>query len=142
VTEKLTTDSWGNPLMPLSIKAVVIEDNKIWLRKNEYDRWELPGGRPEKGEQPERAIVREIAEELGLEILADKIIDVYIWEKDFGSNPIICIVTFACSVVGRVADVEHMGEAGEAKFEQFSAVEALSLATLPDVYKRAIKRLG
>lgn len=55
-------------LVPISIKGIVFENGKVWLRKNERDEWELPGGKLEDGEQPKETIIRELKEELGFEV--------------------------------------------------------------------------
>jgi 8-oxo-dGTP pyrophosphatase MutT (NUDIX family) len=136
------TNQWGDECMPLSVKGIVEEDGKIWLRKNEWGKWELPGGRLEAGEQPEQTVVREIEEELGLKVKAQYVVDVQVWRKDFGNNPVIGIVTFACQMLSRSGELELIGEAGPAEFAQFSPAEALALEDLPDIYKRAIQAAG
>lgn len=136
---ELITDKWGNAFMPLSVKGIVEEDGKIWLRRNEWGQWELPGGRPDGDEQPEQTVVRELSEELGLHVKARRVIDAYIWRKEFGSNPVIAIVTYACDCISRHGELELEGEAGKTTFAQFTAAEALALEELPEVYKRAIQ---
>lgn len=61
--------------------AVMKQDNKILIcqraRDDDYALlWEFPGGKLEAGETPEQCIVREIAEELGLEIRINNILAV------------------------------------------------------------------
>lgn len=126
--------------MPMSVKGIVFEGDTLWLRKNEHGRWEIPGGRLDDGEQPEQTVVRELAEELGLEVTIETLLDTRILEKTFGSTPIIAIVTFLCRVNRRVGDFEHEGEGGAVEFRQYTIDEALKLDTLPDVYKQAIQR--
>lgn len=50
------------------VAAVIQQDDKILATQRGYgnykDWWEFPGGKVEKGETPEEAIVREIQEEL------------------------------------------------------------------------------
>lgn len=53
--------------------AVIIQDNKVFAAQRGDGgelawRWEFPGGKLEKGETGEDAIVREILEELGTEV--------------------------------------------------------------------------
>lgn len=56
--------------------ALVDDEDKVLLQQRAPGRsmaglWEFPGGKVEVGETPEAALVREIAEELGIEVAED-----------------------------------------------------------------------
>ena len=61
------------------VAAIMIENNKIFATQRGYgdfkDGWEFPGGKIEKGEIPEEALIREIKEELDTTINVNKKID-------------------------------------------------------------------
>lgn len=128
--------------MTISVKAIVVDDDKIWLRKNERNDWELPGGRLDEGEQPEETVTREIQEELGMKLVSLRLVDVYIWKKNFGTSSHVAIVTFSGILAHKNGIFEEDGEAGKAEFKSFAIQDALSLDNLPEVYKRAIKKIG
>ena len=134
-------DHWGNLAVTVSCKGIVFEAGQIWLRMNERNDWELPGGRLDEGEQPEDAIRREIREELDAEISEPALVDVYVWKKSFGTNTHVELVTFKCDVKNRLGQFEALGEAGRAQFKLFSVGEALTLDNLPLPYKRALRKL-
>lgn len=59
--------------------AVIVNDDKVLIAQRQtgcnYEyKWEFPGGKLERGETPEECIVREIKEELDMEI---KPLDLY-----------------------------------------------------------------
>jgi len=69
------------PTQPLvGVGAVIIHDAKILLekRKNEpgKGRWSIPGGMVEVGETIGGAIVREVKEETGLDVVEPECIDI------------------------------------------------------------------
>ncbi|MGB4957493.1 MAG: NUDIX hydrolase [Candidatus Saccharimonas sp.] len=134
-------DAWGNLAVTVSCKAVVFDGNKIWLRKNERDDWELPGGRLDENEQPEETIIREIHEELGVALEDPQLLDVYIWQKEFGTTTHVELVTFVAKAGVQVAGQETTGEAGAAEFKKFTIFEALELENLPEPYKRVLRKL-
>ena len=51
-----------NDAFPISVKGVVVRDGAVVLLRNERGEWELPGGRLERGEDPEGCVAREVAE--------------------------------------------------------------------------------
>lgn len=57
------------------VAAVIVRDGRIFATQRGYgdfkDFWEFPGGKIEKGESPEDALVREIKEELEADITVD-----------------------------------------------------------------------
>ena len=67
--------------------------------------WEFPGGKIESGETPEECIVREIREELAVEVKAEKIIGVVEYDYPAFHLTMHCIL---CSVVsGDLKLLEH-----------------------------------
>lgn len=62
--------------MTITVAAIAFlrEDGRVLtVRKRGTTRWMLPGGKPEAGEAPIDTAVREVAEELGLEIAPEEL---------------------------------------------------------------------
>jgi 8-oxo-dGTP pyrophosphatase MutT (NUDIX family) len=107
---------------PVSVKGVLIHDDKVLLLKNERDEWELPGGKLELGEEPDECLAREIFEETGISAFATQPLRPYVYMvaevvpvlivpflcqcKDFGSLRISLehkgIGTFALAELGDI----------------------------------------
>ena len=98
---------------------------------------ELPGGRPEPGESERSALVREVREELGLEVeVVGEALDRY----DFSPVPgrIVAIVTYACAPL----DGDHPIAVSEEHIEvaTFPPEEAVVLPELPVGYRTSIRQ--
>ncbi len=53
---------------PVSIKAIIIDDNRVLCLKNERDEWDFPGGKIKINEDIEDCLLREVKEETNLNI--------------------------------------------------------------------------
>ena len=65
----------------LTVDGLVVEKGKVLMIKRAHfpfvDSWVLPGGHVEYGETTEKAVKREMKEELGVSVKIKKIIGVY-----------------------------------------------------------------
>lgn len=121
--------------MTVSVKGVLVAAGRVLLLANERGEWELPGGRPEPGESERAALVREMREETGLEV----VIGARIGQEGLEVLPgrIVEIVSYGC--VSK--DLDSLRLSGEHRGHLWAPVAALpSLPSLPlpDVYRRAI----
>lgn len=91
------------------VAAIVQKENKILATKRGYgefiNMWEFPGGKIESGETKEQALVREIKEELNIEISVDKFaIDIEYQYPNF----YLFMSCFMCSIKeGSIELLEH-----------------------------------
>lgn len=129
--------------VPISIKGLVFDEGKVWLRKNERSEWELPGGKLDEGEQPEETVIRELREELGLVVEVIDIIQshLYIIETSKDENAGVLVVTYLCKPLKKSGDFEIEGEAGKAEFKKFLIGEIKEL-NMPQFYKDAITKVS
>ena len=85
------------PLFQVFAAAVILdEDKNILLVKSTYQRfhpWGLPGGSLEYGEHPEKAVIREVWEETGLNVCIEKLLLVDSWIPDRVGMYYLCRIT-------------------------------------------------
>lgn len=125
--------------LPVSVKGIVVDGGKVWLRKNERNEWELPGGKIDAGEQPEQTLTRELKEELGFTVSVGKIIQAYVYTIQVSHDETrqVFVVTYVCELLEKSGKFEIMGEAGKAEFRSFDKNEIKELS-MPEFYKQAI----
>lgn len=91
------------------VAAIIQKENKILATKRGYgefiNMWEFPGGKIEPGETKEEALIREIKEELNIEINVDKFaIDIEYQYPNF----YLFMSCFMCSIKeGSIELLEH-----------------------------------
>lgn len=91
------------------VAAIIQKENKILATKRGYgefiNMWEFPGGKIESGETKEEALIREIKEELNIEINVDKFaIDIEYQYPNF----YLFMSCFMCSIKeGSIELLEH-----------------------------------
>ncbi|MBR2814367.1 MAG: NUDIX hydrolase [Reyranella sp.] len=79
---------------PVSIKGVVLNQGRVLLLLNERDEWDLPGGRPDPGEDHRSTLAREVREEAGLEVEVGAFLDEHLFEVL--PQRFVRIVAYAC----------------------------------------------
>jgi 8-oxo-dGTP pyrophosphatase MutT (NUDIX family) len=86
------------PAPPTSVKGVLIHRDSVLLLLNERGEWDLPGGRPDPGEDHRAALKREVQEEAGLAVEVGEALSDYLFEVVPGR--FVRILPFTCRLVG------------------------------------------
>lgn len=119
-----------SPLWPVSVKGILLDQDKLLLLRNPRGEWELPGGRLEADETPEVCLAREIDEELGLAVEVGPLVDAHVFEVLPGRR--VLILCYGCRTAGgapRLSD-EHVAWG-------WLALAGLAAEPLPPGYRRA-----
>lgn len=109
------------------VTAAVISDSAKRVLLCQRDRgnlagyWEFPGGKVDRGEEPEDSVRREIREELRLEV--DKVTPFMMTDFDYDEF-YVRLLCFRCSAEGKPTLVEHR----DAKWVAVDDLESLMLA--------------
>jgi len=97
------------PLIEVSCAVILNGDQVLVTQRSEFMphplKWEFPGGKLKAGEAPEGCIVREIREELGVEI---SVIQLLPSVKHYYRDSAVKLIPFVCSIRhGKISLKEH-----------------------------------
>lgn len=112
----------------LCVGAVAVDGERLLLVRRAQTPasgcWSVPGGRVERGETLAEAVVREVAEETGLEVVCGEFLG---WVERIADNGHYVILDFSVTLLDRV-EPRPGGDASEAAWVPLSDVAELPLA--------------
>jgi mutator protein MutT len=119
---------------PVSVKGVVLREDRVVLVSNPRGEWELPGGKLDPGETPEQCVAREIAEELGLAVNVGPIVHAWVYRITAAVD--VLVVSYGCEAAAWPETLESP----EGKDVALFALDEIDAVRLPDGYRCAIRR--
>jgi len=123
---------------PTSIKGVLIHDGAVLLLLNERGEWDLPGGRPDAGEDHRAALKREVREETGLDVEIGAALGGHLFEVLPGR--FVRIEAFTCSLTG-VSEITLSHEHEDVRWIALGDLgETIAGHALPAGYLGAIRQ--
>ncbi len=114
-----------------------IEDGRLLcVRSRGKDAFFLPGGKREPGESDEEALLREVKEELGVELRRESLAPLHVFEAQAHGRPEGVLVRMTCftgDYVGRLApaaEIEELAWLGANDVSKMSLVTRIIVAWL------------
>jgi mutator protein MutT len=119
---------------PISVKAIIIDDNRVLCLKNEREEWDFPGGKLDFSEGAEECLIREVKEEVNLEINNLNILKSL--NLKFNDIPVFILVFSADISCDSSIDISHE----HTEYNFFSKSEIINLK-IPQDYKNLVLKL-
>jgi len=123
------------------VAAIVFSEGRIFATQRGYGEfsglWEFPGGKIEFGETPQQALVREISEELDIEIEVGTLIETVEYDYPAFHLSMHC---FKCGLVP--GQVPYLREHSAAKWLSLSELETVEWLPADIEVVRKLKNIG
>ena len=129
----IKTDSLSDKF-PISIKAIIIDDNKVLCLKNERNEWDFAGGKINFNEDAEECLKREVMQETNLNIKNLNILK----PLNLKFNDVPVFVLLYSAEISCVSSISVSYEHSDYNF--FSKSEIMNL-NIPEDYKNIIEDL-
>ena len=103
-------------MFTLGASAIIIDAQRrvLLCHRMDMDFWNLPGGGVEHGETPWQAVIREVKEEVGIDVVVSKLLGIY---KDPPRDDLV--FSFACTIIaGELKTSVEADGVGYFAFEQ------------------------
>lgn len=112
----------------ICVGAVVVDDERLLMIRRGHGpaagEWSVPGGRVEVGETLAEAVVREVMEETGLEVVCDDLLG---WVERISDEDHFVILDFRASLLGGADEPTAGDDAAEAAWVPLHQVSDLAL---------------
>ena len=139
----------GHP--QVGVGGVVLSDQRVLLirrgKQPLVGRWSIPGGTVESGETLEQALVREMAEETGLEVEPQELLTVFDWIEREGDRVVFhyVIADYLCRCLSGTAragsDALEVRWVGPEELEQLD-LTAKALDVVQEAFRRGLASEG
>ncbi len=139
----------GHP--QVGVGGVVLSDQRVLLirrgKQPLVGRWSIPGGTVEWGETLEQALVREMAEETGLEVEPQELLTVFDWIEREGDRVVFhyVIADYLCRCLSGTAragsDALELRWVGPEELEQLD-LTAKALDVVQEAFRRGLASEG
>lgn len=115
-------------VVEVAVGAVALRDNEVLLvrrgRGPAAGEWSVPGGRVQVGEELHEAVVREVAEETGIEVVVERFLG---WVERIGDARHFVILDFAVSVLDPVQTPVAGDDAAEVAWVSLAELDGMHL---------------
>ena len=113
-------------LFRITTKAVICLDDKVLMLRKATGKWDLPGGRLDDGEEIEFCLAREVAEELGLDIIVGPLIQCSL-RRLTGPRCNVLVVAHLCTLSGAFSDIVLSTEHTEVRLFSRHEIDSLDM---------------
>lgn len=108
------------------VAAIIVKGKKVFATQRGYgefkDGWEFPGGKIEQGESPEEALIREIREELDVDIKVGRLLETV--EYDY-PNFHLTMHCFICEILSEEIVLKEHEDAKWLEEDELDSVDWL-----------------